>query len=78
MSAPFGLSEDRCGRVLALTAGVAGVGVVSAVGHLLAGENELVGVDDDHVVAAVYVGSKVGLVLTTEQFGDLEARRPST
>ena len=69
-----GLSEDRSGRVLALTAGVAGVGVVSAIRHLLTGQDELVGVDDDDVVTAVNVGSKVGLVLTTEQFGDLRSK----
>ncbi len=56
----------RCG--LALAAGIAGVAQVDAVGHLLAGEANLVGVDDDHVVAAFHVGRVGRLVFATQQF----------
>ncbi len=59
--------------MFALTAGVAGVGEVYAIGPLLAGEAYLVGIDDDNVVATVYVRSEVGLVLAAKQFGNLGA-----
>jgi len=39
-----------------LTAGIAGVVVVDAVGHLVAGEHALVGIYDDNVVAALHEG----------------------
>ena len=54
----------------ALATGIAGVREVLAVGHLLAGEAHLVGVDDDYVVAALDVGRVAGLVLATENEGD--------
>ena len=69
-----GLSHDGSGSVLALSAGVAGVSEVNTIGPLLAGEADLVGIDDDDVVAAVHVGSKVGLILTAQQFGNLGAK----
>ena len=43
------------------------------VSHLFAGEDNLVGVDDDDVVATLYVGRIAGLVFTHENFGYLRA-----
>ena len=37
--------------------------------RFLAGENGLIGVDDDDKVTAVYVGGEVGLVLAPQQVG---------
>src|SRR5699024_7460822 len=39
--------------------------------QLLAGQNSLVAVDHDHVIAAVHVGSKGNLVLATQQNSSL-------
>ena len=66
--------HQHFGGELTLTAGVAGVGVIDAVGHLVAGEHALVGVDDDHVVAALHEGGVRGLVLAAEKFGNFRAK----
>ena len=47
----------------------AGYTVVDLLLCLLAGQNSLVGVDNDHVVTAVNVGSEVDLVLAAQQVG---------
>ena len=62
--------HQHFGGRLALTAGVAGVTKIDFIGHLIAGEDDLVGVDDDDVVAALHVGGVAGLVLAAENFGD--------
>lgn len=66
----IGLCQNRSGSVLTLTTGIACVGEINAVGHLLTRKDKLVRVDDNNVVTAVYVRSKVGLVLTTEELSD--------
>ena len=62
--------EDLLGGGEALAARVTGVTDIDAVGHLLAGKTDLVGVDDDHVVAAVHMRGEAGLVLAAEHEGD--------
>ena len=62
--------EDPPRRRLLDAAGVAGVPVVDLVGVLIAGEDDLLGVDDDDVVAAVDVGRVDRLVLALEAGGD--------
>lgn len=66
------LHEDLGGE-LALAAGIAGEVEVDAVGHLLAGEAYLVGVDDDYVVSALDEGRVRRLVLAAENFRYLGA-----
>ena len=51
------------------TAGVTGVGAVVLLLQLLAGEDGVLGVDDDDVIAAVNVGGVVGLELAAEKIG---------
>lgn len=43
------------------------------VSHLFAGQDNLVGIDDDDVVATFYVGRIAGFVFTHENFGYLRA-----
>lgn len=57
----------------ALPAGVTGVVVVNLLCHLVAGQNDFVGVDDDHIVAASHVGGVAGLVFAAEDLGHLRA-----
>ena len=58
-------------RVLVLdllqAAGIAGVGAVVLLLQLLAGEDCVLGVDDDDVIAAVNVGGVIGLELAAEK-----------
>ena len=61
--------KDLAGRGEALAAGIAGVAGVNAVGHLLAGETNLLGIDDDDVVTTVHMRGVTGLVLATEHEG---------
>ncbi len=58
-------------RVDALATGIAGEAEIFAVGPFLAGQDYLIGIDDDHVVAAIYVGREAGLVLAAEDLGNL-------
>ncbi len=67
------LLHQAFGSGLALTAGIAGVGQIDAVGPLVAGELHFVGVDDDHVVAALHVGRIAGLVFAAQDFSDFGA-----
>ena len=46
---------------------IAGVAVGELLVGLAIGQDDLVGVDDDDIVAAVLVGGELGLVLPTEQ-----------
>ena len=65
------LVKHLAGRGKALTAGVTRVADVNLVGHFLAGEANLVGIDDDHVVSAVNVRGEVGFVFTPDHGGNL-------
>src|SRR5690606_20775377 len=58
--------DDLASRALLDAARVTGVPVVLLVGVLLAGEDDLVGVDDDDVVAVVDVGREGCLVLAAQ------------
>ena len=58
----------------ALTAGVSGVAEVGVIGHFLAGEDNLVGVDDDDIVAALYEGRIGGFVFSAQDLGDFRAK----
>ena len=59
--------HQHFGSGLTLTTGIAGVVKVDAVGHFFAGENDLVGVDDDDIVAALHVGGVAGFVFAAKQ-----------
>ena len=45
--------EDLCRGGLALATGISSVALVDFVSHFLAGEDNLLGIDDDDIVAAV-------------------------
>ena len=62
--------HDLAGRALLDATGIAGVVVVDLVFVLGAGEDDLVGVDDDDVVTAIDVRRVDGLVLALEAGGD--------
>ena len=49
------------------TADPAGYTVVGLLVQLVAGENSLVGVDDDDIVTAINVGGEINFVLAAEQ-----------
>ena len=67
-----GLEKDQLGRSHeTLTAGIAGMRHVFALGPLAAGHSNLVGIDDDHIVAAVCVRGVIGFMLATEHHGSL-------
>jgi len=77
---PFDGLLDHCGGLLdeelarrgdALAAGVPGVADILLVVHLVAGEDHLGGIDDDHIVAAIKMGGVVGLQLAPEHAGHL-------
>ena len=51
------------------TAGITGVSAVVLLLQLLAGEDGVLGVDDDDVIAAVDVGSVVGFELAAQKVG---------
>lgn len=67
------LLHQSLGGLFALSAGISGVAEVDSVGHLFAGEDDLVGIYDDDVVAASYVGRVAGFVFAAEDFGHLRA-----
>ena len=62
------------GCCLALATGITCVVQVNLVGHFFAGENHFVGVDDDDVVAALYIGGVRGFVFAAQQFGNFCAK----
>lgn len=68
------LLHQSLGSILTLTAGVTGVVIINTISHLFAGEDNLVGVDDDNVVAASYVRRVAGLVLSAENFRNFRAK----
>jgi hypothetical protein len=49
---------------------MAGVPVIHLVGELLAGESDLLGVDDDDVVSVIDMRSESRLVLAAQDVGD--------
>ena len=55
---------SRCSETLSTW--VARVANVFLFGHFFAGETNLLSIDDDHIIAAIYVRGKVCLVLTTQ------------
>ena len=55
------------------TADPAGNAVVLLLLQLLAGQNSLVGVDDDNEIAAVNVGGEVSLVLAAQNVGSFDS-----
>lgn len=67
------LLHQSLGSILTLTAGVTGVVIINTISHLFAGEDNLVGVDDDNVVATSYVRRVAGLVLAAENFRNFRA-----
>lgn len=67
------LLHEDLGSGNTLSAGIAGVREVLAVGPLLAGEAHLVGVDYDNVVTTLHVGRVAGLVFATENECDCGA-----
>ena len=63
----FGLSLQECSpRCRAVTAGVSGVVVPRGLGGLLAGELDLLGVDDDNVISGIDMRGISGLVLARQ------------
>lgn len=64
------LLHQHFGGELALSAGIACVVEVDLVGPFLAGEDYLVGIDDDDVVAAFNEWRVAGLVFAAKQLGD--------
>src|SRR5436309_1462338 len=63
-------------RALAQAAREARVAVVELLVELLAGDGDLLGVDDDDEVAGVDVRRVLGLVLAAERVGDLRRETP--
>jgi hypothetical protein len=57
-----------------LSTGIASVTSVDFVSLLLTSEDNLLGVDDDNVVATVLVRSESGLVLSADDLGDLRSQ----
>ena len=78
--APDGLLDDLAGVLVQLladrrrgeTAGVAGVAVHQLVGQLVAGERDLLRVDDDDEVTGVHVRGEGRLVLAAQQVRGLD------
>lgn len=68
------LFHEHFGGQFFLAAGITGEGVIDVVGHLFAGENNFVGINDDNVVATFNVGRVAGLVLAHENFGNFGAK----
>src|SRR5260370_40269987 len=62
--------EVELRRALFYAADEAGVVVVDLLLQLAAGENHLLGIDDDDVVATVHMGRVGGLVLAAQSHGD--------
>ena len=71
-------AEDLERTALLDAARMAGVPVVYLVLRLVAGEDDLLGVDDDDVVAVVHMVLNVGLCLPRKRFAMIVATRPTT
>ena len=54
---------------LALAAGISGIALVDLVGHLLAGEDNLLGIDDDDIVAAIHMRGVARCGLAAQDVG---------
>ncbi len=65
------LIHQNLGSKFALAAGVACVAQIDAVCKLVASHSDLVGIDDDYIVAAFYVRRKRWLVFSAQDFCDL-------
>lgn len=65
------LFEQQPGCCKPLTTGVARVAYVDLVGHFLARQTHLFGVDDDYVIATVDMGREVGLVFAANHRSNL-------
>lgn len=65
--------HQNLGGLHTLTAGISGVVVVNLFGHLVAGQDDFVGVDDDNIVAAGHIGGVAGLVFAAEDLCHLRA-----
>ena len=68
------LCHQLAGSEYALAAGIAGVAQILALSHFVAVEHDLVGIDDDDVVAAVEVGREVSFIFAAEDLGDDRAK----
>lgn len=68
-----GFLHQYLGSFHTLSAGIAGVAEVDFVGHLVAGHDDFVGIDDDHIVAAGHIGGVAGLVFAAEDLSHLRA-----
>ena len=55
-------------------ADVTGVMIINLIGQLVAGQHDLIGVDDDHMIAGINVGSVGGLVFAAQNRGDLAGK----
>ena len=62
------------GCELTLAAGITCEVQVDAVIPFVAGENHLLGIDDDDIVSALHEGGVAGLVLSTQNFRNLRAK----
>jgi hypothetical protein len=62
--------KDLCGSGLALAARITGVALIYLVGHFLAGEDDLLSINDDNVVAAVDVRGEARFGLAAEDVGN--------
>lgn len=56
---------------LFLAAGISGESIEYMICHFFTGQNNLIGIDDDHIVATLHIGRIAGFVFTHENFGHL-------
>ncbi len=68
--------EDRALAAALDAAGIAGVPVEDCRRRLVAGQHDLLGVDDDDVVAAIHVRREAGLVLAAQPHRDQRREPP--
>src|SRR5262245_18666747 len=68
--------ENLRGRPLLDAAGISSMPVIDLVAAFLAGEHDLIGIDDDDIVAAIHMRGEARLVLASEPHGD-ERREPA-
>lgn len=65
------LLEDLASGLVMTATGVTRVRIDNLARELVASEADLVGIDDDDIVAAVYMRREVGLVLATDDLRNL-------
>lgn len=68
-----GFFHKDFGSRYALSAGIACVTEILTVGHFFTGEDNLVSIDDNHIVAAFYIGRVAGFVFAAEDLCDFGA-----